>query len=166
MSKNYHIAVLPGDGIGPEVMTQALKVLDAVRNRFAMRITTSHYDVGGAAIDNHGQPLPPATVEGCEQADAVLFGSVGGPKWEHLPPDQQPERGALLPLRKHFKLFSNLRPAKLYQGLEAFCPLRADIARGPLFYAPHKKTGPVKAPGFLVKTPTNFISSLIRPKGY
>ncbi len=76
MSKNYHIAVLPGDGIGPEVMTQALKVLDAVRNRFAMRITTSHYDVGGAAIDNHGQPLPPATVEGCEQADAVLFGSV------------------------------------------------------------------------------------------
>ena len=94
MSKNYHIAVLPGDGIGPEVMTQALKVLDAVRNRFAMRITTSHYDVGGAAIDNHGQPLPPATVEGCEQADAVLFGSVGGPKWEHLPPDQQPERGA------------------------------------------------------------------------
>ncbi|MDF9347996.1 3-isopropylmalate dehydrogenase [Escherichia coli] len=79
MSKNYHIAVLPGDGIGPEVMTQALKVLDAVRNRFAMRITTSHYDVGGAAIDNHGQPLPPATVEGCEQADAVLFGSVGGP---------------------------------------------------------------------------------------
>ena len=99
-----------------------------MRNRFAMRITTSHYDVGGAAIDNHGQPLPPATVEGCEQADAVLFGSVGGPKWEHLPPDQQPERGALLPLRKHFKLFSNLRPAKLYQGLEAFCPLRADIA--------------------------------------
>ncbi len=120
MSKNYHIAVLPGDGIGPEVMTQALKVLDAVRNRCAMRITTSHYDVGGAAIDNHGQPLPPATVEGCEQADAVLFGSVGGHKWEHLPPDQQPEPGALLHLRKHFKLFSNLRPAKLYQWLEAF----------------------------------------------
>lgn len=82
MSKNYHIAVLPGDGIGPEVMAQALKVLDAIRNRFNMRITTSHYDVGGAAIDNHGQPLPPATVEGCEQADAILFGSVGGPKWE------------------------------------------------------------------------------------
>ncbi|WP_459584210.1 isocitrate/isopropylmalate family dehydrogenase, partial [Enterobacter hormaechei] len=68
----------------------------------------------------------PATVEGCEQADAILFGSVGGPKWENLPPNQQPERGALLPLRKHFKLFSNLRPAKLYQGLEEFCPLLAD----------------------------------------
>jgi len=128
MSKNYHIAVLPGDGIGPEVMAQALKVLEAIRGRFSLRITTSHYDVGGIAIDRHGNPLPQATVAGCEQADAILFGSVGGPKWEHLPPAQQPERGALLPLRKHFKLFSNLRPAKLYQGLEAFCPLRADIA--------------------------------------
>jgi len=128
MSKNYHIAVLPGDGIGPEVMAQALKVLDAIRQRFGMRITTSTYDVGGAAIDLHGTPLPAATIAGCEEADAVLFGSVGGPKWEHLPPAEQPERGALLPLRKHFKLFSNLRPARLYQGLEAFCPLRADIA--------------------------------------
>lgn len=78
MSKNYHIAVLPGDGIGLEVMTQALKVLEAVRSRFAMKITTSHYDVGGIAIDNHGTPLPKGTVEGCENADAVLFGSVGG----------------------------------------------------------------------------------------
>lgn len=128
MSKTHHIAVLAGDGIGPEVMAQALKVLDAVRQRFDMRITTSQYDIGGAAIDNHGTPLPVATVEGCEQADAILFGSVGGPKWEHLPPNDQPERGALLPLRKHFRLFSNLRPARLYQGLEAFCPLRADIA--------------------------------------
>ncbi|MGV7090734.1 3-isopropylmalate dehydrogenase [Siccibacter turicensis] len=128
MSKTYHIAVLPGDGIGPEVMSQALKALDTVRQRFDLRISTSSYDVGGIAIDRHGNPLPQATVEGCEQADAILFGSVGGPKWEHLPPTQQPERGALLPLRKHFKLFSNLRPAKLYSGLEAFCPLRADIA--------------------------------------
>ena len=128
MSKNYQIAVLPGDGIGPEVMAQALKVLDAIRQRFSLSINTSTWDVGGAAIDLHGTPLPAATVIGCEEADAVLFGSVGGPKWEHLPPAEQPERGALLPLRKHFKLFSNLRPARLYQGLEVFCPLRADIA--------------------------------------
>lgn len=128
MTKTYHIAVLPGDGIGPEVMAQANKVLDAVRQRFGIKISTSAYDVGGAAIDRHGSPLPPATVSGCEQADAILFGSVGGPKWEHLPPAEQPERGALLPLRKHFKLFSNLRPARLYQGLEDFCPLRSDIA--------------------------------------
>ncbi|MGP2517457.1 3-isopropylmalate dehydrogenase [Yersinia sp. 2545 StPb PI] len=128
MTKTYHIAVLPGDGIGPEVMAQANKVLDAVRQRFGIKISTSVYDVGGAAIDRHGSPLPAATVSGCEQADAILFGSVGGPKWEHLPPAEQPERGALLPLRKHFKLFSNLRPARLYQGLEDFCPLRSDIA--------------------------------------
>ncbi|CAG9428107.1 TPA: 3-isopropylmalate dehydrogenase [Providencia alcalifaciens] len=128
MSKNFNIAVLPGDGIGPEVMAQAHKVLNAIGKRFAITISTKEYDVGGAAIDNHGEPLPQATVKGCEEADAVLFGSVGGPKWEHLPPDSQPERGALLPLRKHFKLFSNLRPARLYQALEAFCPLRADIA--------------------------------------
>ncbi|WP_213991644.1 3-isopropylmalate dehydrogenase [Sodalis sp. dw_96] len=128
MSKTYHIAVLPGDGIGPEVMAQAYKILAAVRERFALRITTGEYDVGGVAIDRHGSPLPDATLAGCEQADAILFGSVGGPKWGHLPPDEQPERGALLPLRKHFKLFSNLRPARLYPGLEAFCPLRADIA--------------------------------------
>ena len=128
MSRNYHIAVLPGDGIGPEVMAQAHKALDAVRRRFQLTISTSEYDVGGIAIDSHGSPLPPATLEGCAGANAVLFGSVGGPKWEHLPPNEQPERGALLPLRKHFKLFSNLRPARLYPGLESFCPLRADIA--------------------------------------
>lgn len=128
MTNNFHIAVLPGDGIGPEVMAQAEKVLAAVNSRFALNIVTEHHDVGGAAIDNHGSPLPASTVAGCEKADAILFGSVGGPKWEHLPADQQPERGALLPLRKHFQLFSNLRPARLYQGLEAFCPLRSDIA--------------------------------------
>ena len=128
MSKTHHIAVLPGDGIGPEVMAQAYKILDAVRQRFGLKISTSEYDIGGAAIDKQGTPLPAATIAGCEQADAILFGSVGGPKWEHLPPNDQPERGALLPLRKHFKLFSNLRPARLYQGLEAFCPLRSDIA--------------------------------------
>lgn len=128
MSKTYHIAVLPGDGIGPEVMAQAYKILEAVRQRFNVRISTSEYDVGGAAIDRQGSPLPAGTVAGCEQADAILFGSVGGPKWEHLPAAEQPERGALLPLRKHFKLFSNLRPSRLYPGLEAYCPLRADIA--------------------------------------
>lgn len=129
MSKNYHIAVLPGDGIGLEVMAQAQKVMKAVSKRFSLNITTKEYDIGGIAIDNHGTPLPADTLAGCEQADAILFGSVGGPKWEHLPANEQPERGALLPLRKHFKLFCNLRPARLYEGLEAYCPLRADIAQ-------------------------------------
>jgi 3-isopropylmalate dehydrogenase len=128
---SYQIAVLAGDGIGPEVMTEARKVLKEVELRFGLSIEYSEYDVGGIAIDNHGCPLPEQTLKGCEAADAILFGSVGGPKWEHLVPDSQPERGALLPLRSHFELFCNLRPAKLHQGLEHMSPLRADIsARG------------------------------------
>ncbi|CAH0532532.1 3-isopropylmalate dehydrogenase [Vibrio stylophorae] len=128
MTRNYQVAVLAGDGIGPEVMVQANKVLDAIETRFGFTLSRQAYDVGGAAIDNHGCPLPQSTIAGCEAADAVLFGSVGGPKWEHLPPDEQPERGALLPLRKHFSLFCNLRPAQIHQGLENFSPLRADIS--------------------------------------
>ena len=126
--QTFNIAVLPGDGIGPEVMREALKVLNAVEQLFDFKVNYQQYDVGGAGIDHHGKALPDVTLKGCEQADAILFGSVGGPKWEHLPANEQPERGALLPLRKHFALFCNLRPATLYQGLEKFCPLRADIA--------------------------------------
>jgi 3-isopropylmalate dehydrogenase len=126
--KNYTIAVLPGDGIGPEVMAQANKVLDAIEQKFGFTLTRSEHDVGGIAIDNHGSPLPLATLTACEESDAVLFGSVGGPKWENLPPNDQPERGALLPLRKHFQLFCNLRPAQIHAGLEDFSPLRADIS--------------------------------------
>ncbi|HDY7525075.1 TPA: 3-isopropylmalate dehydrogenase [Vibrio vulnificus] len=126
--KTYKIAVLPGDGIGPEVMAQAHKVLDAIEKKHAIHFEREEHDVGGIAIDNHGCPLPQSTVTACEESDAVLFGSVGGPKWEHLPPNDQPERGALLPLRKHFQLFCNLRPAQIHSGLEAFSPLRADIS--------------------------------------
>ncbi|MEH0687460.1 3-isopropylmalate dehydrogenase [Vibrio cholerae] len=126
--KTYNIAVLPGDGIGTEVMAQANKVLDAIESKHGIRFERKQHDVGGIAIDNHGTPLPESTVKACEESDAVLFGSVGGPKWEHLPPNDQPERGALLPLRKHFQLFCNLRPAQIHSGLEAFSPLRADIS--------------------------------------
>ncbi|MBS4687334.1 3-isopropylmalate dehydrogenase [Aeromonas sobria] len=125
---SYRIAVLPGDGIGPEVMAEAVKVLEKVQAKFGLAFEYDRHDVGGIAIDNHGTPLPQSTIKGCEAADAVLFGSVGGPKWEHLPPNDQPERGALLPLRAHFKLFCNLRPARIYTGLEQFSPLRADIS--------------------------------------
>ncbi|HDR1891350.1 TPA: 3-isopropylmalate dehydrogenase [Pasteurella multocida] len=126
--QTFNIAVLSGDGIGPEIMAEAIKVLDVVQQKYAFKLNYRTFDVGGIAIDNHGTPLPEATLKGCEDSDAILFGSVGGPKWEHLPPAQQPERGALLPLRKHFALFCNLRPATLYKGLEKFCPLRADIS--------------------------------------
>jgi len=121
------IAVLAGDGIGPEVMSEAIKVLDVVKAKFGFELDYVPADVGGIAIDNHGEALPAATLAVCEAADAILFGSVGGPKWESLPADKQPERAALLPLRKHFKLFCNLRPAKLFAPLAKRSPLRADI---------------------------------------
>ena len=126
--QSYNIAVLSGDGIGPEVMAQAIQGLDKVQAKFGFKVNYNEYYVGGAALDHCGKALPEETLKGCEAADAILFGSVGDPKWAHLPPDEQPERGSLLPLRKHFALFCNLRPATLYKGLEKFCPLRADIA--------------------------------------
>ena len=125
MSKK--VAVLAGDGIGPEVMAEAIKVLDVVQEKFGFSLEYQAADVGGLAIDNHGEALPQSTVDVCESADAILFGSVGGPKWESLPPAEQPERAALLPLRKHFDLFCNLRPARVFKSLAAACPLRPDI---------------------------------------
>jgi 3-isopropylmalate dehydrogenase len=121
------IAVLPGDGIGPEVMAEAVKVLDAVKGAFALDLSYAPADVGGAAIDRHGSALPPETLKLCESSDAILFGSVGGPRWEHLPPEQQPERAALLPLRKHFQLFCNLRPARVFKSLVGASPLKPEI---------------------------------------
>jgi len=123
------IAVLPGDGIGPEVMDQAVKVLEKVSSLYKLNIEYEYADVGGAAIDNHGRALPESTLTLCEQSDAILFGSVGGPKWENLPPEEQPERGALLPLRKHFDLYCNLRPAKVFPSLASASPLKAEIVK-------------------------------------
>ncbi len=127
-NKMSNIAVLAGDGIGPEVMTEAKKVLAAVADKFQFELNTTDYDVGGAAIDNHGNALPPETLAGCEQADAILFGSVGGSKWVNLPPTEQPERCALLGLRGHFDLFCNMRPATLQPALAQLSTLRSDIA--------------------------------------
>lgn len=121
------IAVLPGDGIGPEVMVEAVKILDAAQQKFGFALEYEYADVGGIAIDNHGEALPESTLELCRNSDAILFGSVGGPKWESLPPEKQPERGALLPLRKHFDLFCNFRPAKVFPSLTSASPLREDI---------------------------------------
>ncbi|NMP15145.1 MULTISPECIES: 3-isopropylmalate dehydrogenase [unclassified Thalassotalea] len=122
------IAVLAGDGIGPEVMVEAKKVLDAVASRFQLNLEMEDFDVGGAAIDLHGNALPEQTLQGCEQADAILFGSVGGPKWASLPPTEQPERCALLGLRGHFDLFCNMRPATLQPALASLSTLRGDIS--------------------------------------
>ncbi len=126
----YRVAVLAGDGIGPEVMSAAIPVLQKALGPKAGDFIFEEAPVGGHAIDLTGSPLPDETLKICENSQAILFGSVGGPKWEKLPPERQPERGALLPLRKHFGLFANLRPVFLYPELAASCPLRADIVAG------------------------------------
>lgn len=128
--KSLKIAVLSGDGIGPEVMAEALKVLHRTAERFNFSVDLKEYFVGGIAIDEAGSALPEATLKGCEAADAILFGSVGGPKWESLPPTEQPERAALLPLRKHFGLFANLRPAACLPELAHASPLHPKIVEG------------------------------------
>ncbi len=121
------IAVLAGDGIGPEVMDVALSVVEKALGNKKNDFKFESALVGGAAIDATGSPLPKETLALCENSKAIFFGSVGGPKWEKLPPNQQPERGALLPLRKHFDLFANLRPAIIYSELKNASPIRADI---------------------------------------
>jgi 3-isopropylmalate dehydrogenase len=130
MSQTFKVAVLPGDGIGPEVMAEALKLLDAVQDKYAMTFERTFATVGGIAIDQDGKALPDKTVEICRASDAILFGSVGGPKWEKLPPDQQPERGALLPLRKIFGLFCNLRPAIIFPALTGASSLKEEVIAG------------------------------------
>jgi 3-isopropylmalate dehydrogenase len=118
--------VLAGDYIGPEVMSEALRVLDVVAQKEKLQLDYVAADVGGAAIDRHGTALPEETLRKCSAADAILFGSVGGPKWEKLPPAQQPERASLLPLRKHFTLFANIRPGLLYRELTDASPLKTE----------------------------------------
>ncbi len=118
--------VLAGDYIGPEVMTEALRVLRHVATQEGLQLDYTEAAVGGAAIDLHGTALPAATLQACAAGDAILFGSVGGPKWEKLPPKEQPERAALLPLRKHFTLFANIRPGLLYPELTDASPLKSE----------------------------------------
>ncbi len=123
------VALLAGDGIGPEVMKEAVKVLDAAGEKYGFQLDYEKADVGGCAIDNHGKALPDTTLEICEKSDAILFGSVGGPKWETLPPGDQPERAALLPLRQHFDLYCNLRPARVFESLASASPLKPEIVK-------------------------------------
>ena len=121
-----HICVMPGDGIGPEIVEEALRVLSAAAKKFGHEFSTEEALIGGSAIDATGTPLPEATVEACKKADAVLLGAVGGPKWDTLDPAIRPEKG-LLGIRKALGLFANLRPATLFPELAGACLLRPDI---------------------------------------
>ena len=129
MERAYRIAVLPGDGVGPEVMAEATKVLGAVAARFGHRFETTEVLIGGAAIDAYGVPLRPEDVARCRQADAVLLSAVGGPKWDALPSALRPERG-LLALRKTLGLFANLRPVSVLPALVDASPIKAELVRG------------------------------------
>ena len=124
--KTFKIALLRGDGIGPEIVDSAVRVMQAVGEKYQLRFDCTPYLIGGAAIDACGEPLPKATVEGCLQSDSVLLGAVGGPKWDGLSGNMRPEK-ALLGIRAAMELFTNLRPAKLYPALKGECPLREEI---------------------------------------
>ena len=128
---NYKIAVIPGDGIGPEVTGEAVRALEAVAARFGHQFAYEYVQAGGAAIDSCGECLPQATIEAAKAADAVLLGAVGGPKWDSLPGEERPEK-ALLRLRKELGLFANLRPALMFDELAEACPLKPEKVEGGL----------------------------------
>ena len=123
------IAVLPGDGIGPEVISESIKVLEAIGNRFNHDFEIESGRVGGNAIDDYGTPLPQETIDTCKDSDAILFGAVGGPKWDDPNADVRPEDG-ILAIRKSLGLFANLRPVKVYPALINSSPLKPEFLEG------------------------------------
>ena len=122
------VAVLPGDGIGPEVTAAAVRVLEVIGRRFSHTFHVEYGSIGGSAIDSHNNPLPTETIELCKNSDAVLLGAVGGPKWDQNPSELRPEKG-LLAIRKHFGLYANLRPVKAVPSLLHASPLKESVAR-------------------------------------
>ncbi|WP_457644236.1 3-isopropylmalate dehydrogenase [Persephonella sp.] len=129
MKRNFKIAVLPGDGIGPEIMEAALKVLDAVSKKYELQFEFKEGLIGGAAIDETGDPLPEETLKIAKESDAVLLAAVGGEKWDNLPTNKRPEKG-LLRIRKELELFANLRPGKAYSALLDSSPLKETLIKG------------------------------------
>jgi len=123
---NYRIALVRGDGIGPEIVDSAVRVLERIGQKYGHTFQFTRYLAGGAAIDACGEPLPAETVEGCKSSDSVLLGAVGGPKWDTLPGNLRPEK-ALLGLRAALGLYTNLRPARIFPALKGACALRPDI---------------------------------------
>ena len=120
------IAVIRGDGIGPEIVNEAIRVLDAVAKKYNHNFEYTDVDMGGCAIDKWGEPLPKEMLEKCLASDSVLLGAVGGPKWDNVPGDKRPEKG-LLALRGGMGLYSNNRPAKIWNQLSQASPLKESI---------------------------------------
>ncbi|NTU52201.1 MAG: 3-isopropylmalate dehydrogenase [Chlorobiaceae bacterium] len=136
----FKIVSIPGDGIGPEVVSGALEVLNAVSRKHGFEVVVEEHLFGGASYDVHGSMLTDETLEACRNCDAVLLGAVGGPKWEKLPHDTKPE-AALLKIRKELGLFANLRPAKVYDALVASSSLRPEVVQGTDFMVFRELTG-------------------------
>ena len=134
------ITVLPGDGIGPEVMKAALKVLKQVAEKFQVEVELTEQLIGGASFEKFGRPLTDETLKACFEADAVLLGAVGGHQWENLPHQLKPE-AALLALRKELALFTNIRPARVYEAFVNSSSLKADVLRGTDFVVFRELTG-------------------------
>jgi 3-isopropylmalate dehydrogenase len=130
VSTNRKIAILAGDGIGPEIMTQASRVLELVNTKYSLNLELEEGLVGGAAIDAKGTALPEETVALVDAADAILLGAVGGPKWDTLPPADRPEKAGLLAIRSRLDLFGNLRPALLYPQLADASSLKPELVAG------------------------------------
>ena len=126
----YRIAVLPGDGIGKEIVPPAMRVLELIGDKYGMEFEFKEALVGGAALDLVGVPLPDDTLRLCLESDAVLLGAIGGPKWDQLPTHLRPEVGALLPLRKKLALYANIRPVILYDELVAASTLKEEVVAG------------------------------------
>ncbi len=129
MGRNYKIGVIKGDGIGPEIIDEAIKVLDALSASEGFNLSYHEMLMGGVAIDATGVPLPDETIQGVKKCDAVLFGAIGGPKWDNLERHLRPESG-LLALRKEMGTFANLRPAIVYDELVNASTLKADVVKG------------------------------------
>jgi 3-isopropylmalate dehydrogenase len=140
MSKTYNITLLPGDGIGPEVISESVKVLNAVAEKCDFTLEYTEQNAGGAAIDAHNDPMPDSVVEACKASDAVLLGAVGGPKWDHLTGALRPESG-LLKIRKELEAFANLRPVTVPESLAENSPLRPEAVAGLDLFTVRELTG-------------------------
>ncbi|MDD4779472.1 MAG: 3-isopropylmalate dehydrogenase [Tissierellia bacterium] len=128
---NFKIAVIKGDGIGPEIVDEAIKVLNKVGEKYYHNFEFTELLAGGIAIDKTGHNLPEETLEACKKSNAVILGAVGGPKWDSLPGNDRPEK-ALLGLRKELNLYSNIRPAMMFDVLKDACPLKPELVKGGL----------------------------------
>lgn len=136
----YKIALLPGDGIGPEVTNSAVKIIDLVASKFNLEMEYENFDIGGISYEKHGSPLVEETIEGCYRADSVFLGAVGGPAWENLPHHLKPE-AALLKLREKLELFANIRPARIYPSMLDNSTLKREVLNGTDFIVLRELTG-------------------------